>query len=206
MPEPVGEGRVSYVDHLSTMMFELFVKTEGRALGLFTSYEMMNRVAELLEEPLKERGITLMVHGKSGTRDQITRIFREGSKCALLGTHSFWEGVDVSGDALSCVVVARLPFAAVGDPVVEARCEQIQLAGGNPFREFSLPQAVIRFRQGFGRLIRTVADRGVVVVADPRIITKRYGSSFVKSLPCPVMKIQDLQDMLVRVGAFFDEV
>jgi len=202
MPEPVGDGRVSYVDNLSSMMFELFVRTEGRALGLFTSYEMMNRVADLLEEPLREQGIRLLVHGKSGTRDQITRVFREGGKCALLGTHSFWEGVDVTGDALSCVVMARLPFAAVGDPMVEARCEQIQLAGGNAFRDFSLPQAVIRFRQGFGRLIRTVEDRGVVVIADPRIITKRYGSSFVKSLPCPIMKIQRPEDMLQRVVEF----
>ena len=203
MPAPVGEGRVSYVDNLSSMMFELFVKTEGRALGLFTSYEMMNHVADLLENPLQESGIKLMVHGRSGTRDQITRVFREGGKCVLLGTHSFWEGVDVTGDALSCVVVARLPFAAVGDPVVEARCEQIQLAGGNPFREFTLPQAVIRFRQGFGRLIRSVEDRGVVVVADPRIVTKRYGSSFVKSLPCPIIKLQRPEDLLQRVGLFF---
>ena len=129
---------------------------------------------------------------------------RAGDKCVLLGTHSFWEGVDVTGDALSCVVVARLPFAAVGDPIVEARCEQIQLAGGNPFREFCLPQAVIRFRQVFGRLIRTVEDRGVVVVADPRVITKRYGSSFVKSLPCPIVTLQRPEDLLQRVGIFFE--
>lgn len=205
MPEPAGEGRLSYVDHLSAMMFDLFVKTNGRALGLFTSYEMMNHVAELLEEPLLAAGIKLLVHGKSGTRDQITRVFREGGKCALLGTHSFWEGVDVTGEALSCVVLARLPFAVVGDPVVEARCEQIQLAGGNSFREFSLPQAVIRFRQGFGRLIRTVEDRGVVVIADPRIITKRYGASFVKSLPCSIIKLQSPEELLRRVGEFFGE-
>jgi len=205
MPEPAGEGRLSYVDHLSTLMFELFVKTDGRALGLFTSYEMMNHVADLLEAPLQAKGIKLLVHGRSGTRDQITRVFREGGKCALLGTHSFWEGVDVTGDALSCVVLARLPFAVVGDPVVEARCEQIQLAGGNPFREFSLPQAVIRFRQGFGRLIRTGEDRGVVVVADPRVITKRYGSSFVRSLPCPIVKLQHPEELLQRVGSFFGD-
>ncbi|MFA7172696.1 MAG: helicase C-terminal domain-containing protein [Kiritimatiellia bacterium] len=202
MPEPTGEGRLSYVDQLSAMMFDLFVKTDGRALGLFTSYEMMNHVAELLEEPLLEAGIKLLVHGKSGTRDQLTRVFRNGGKCALLGTHSFWEGVDVTGEALSCVVLARLPFAVVGDPVVEARCEQIQLAGGNSFRDFSLPQAVIRFRQGFGRLIRTTEDRGVVVIADPRIITKRYGSSFVRSLPCPIIKLQSPEDLLRRVGGF----
>jgi ATP-dependent DNA helicase DinG len=203
MPDPSGAGSLSYVDTLSTLMCELFAVTDGRALGLFTSYEMMNRVADLVEEPLRASGLKLLVHGKSGTRDQITRIFREGGRCVLLGTHSFWEGVDVTGEALSCVVMARLPFAAVNDPVVEARCEQIQLAGGNPFREFSLPQAVIRFRQGFGRLIRTVEDRGVVVVADPRIVTKRYGSSFVKSLPSPVLKKQRPEDLLSDVELFF---
>ena len=148
MPEPSGAGSLSYVDTLSSLMCELFAVTDGRALVLFTSYEMMNRVAGLLEEPLRESGVNLLVHGQSGTRDQITRIFREGRKCVLLGTHSFWEGVDVTGDALSCVVVARLPFAAVTDPIVEARCEQIQLAGGNAFREFSLPQAVYPFQAG----------------------------------------------------------
>ncbi len=204
MPEPTGTGSLScYIDTLSSMMLDLFVATGGRALALFTSYDMMNRVAGLIEEPLREQGITLLVHGKSGTRDQLTRIFRAGERCALLGTHSFWEGVDVIGEALSCVVVARLPFAAVGDPIVEARCEQIQIAGGNAFREFSLPQAVIRFRQGFGRLIRTGNDRGVVVVADPRIVTKRYGSSFVKSLPCPVLKVRSPEELMCKAGDFF---
>jgi ATP-dependent DNA helicase DinG len=205
MPEPAGEGSLSYVDTLSSLMAELFAATEGRALGLFTSYDMMNRVAGLLEEPLRESGIRLLVHGKSGTRDQITRIFREGRRCALLGTHSFWEGVDVTGEALSCVVMARLPFAAVGDPVVEARCEQIQLAGGNAFRDFTLPQAVIRFRQGFGRLIRTEEDRGVVVVADPRIVSRAYGSSFIRSLPCPVAGKRSPEELLAGVKAFFDQ-
>jgi len=203
MPDPAGVGSLNYVDTLSSMMLELFVVTGGRALALFTSYEMMNRVADLLEEPLREAGIKLLVHGRSGTRDYITQVFRGGQKCALMGTHSFWEGVDVSGEALSCVVMARLPFAAVGDPIVEARCEQIQLAGGNSFREFSLPQAVIRFRQGFGRLIRTEEDRGIVVVADPRIVSKRYGSSFVKSLPCPVLKTRSPKELLHGVEAFF---
>ncbi|MFO7937812.1 MAG: helicase C-terminal domain-containing protein, partial [Kiritimatiellia bacterium] len=203
MPEPSGAGRLSYVDILGSLMCELFSITDGRALGLFTSYDMMNRVAGLLEEPMHEQGLRMLVHGKSGTRDRITKIFRNGGHCVLLGTHSFWEGVDVTGDALSCVVVARLPFAAVNDPVIEARREQIQKAGGNPFREFSLPQAVIRFRQGFGRLIRSVADRGIVVVADPRIVTKRYGSSFVKSLPCPVVRCRSPEELLTMVEEFF---
>ena len=160
-------------------------------------------VRRQLEEPLRAAGIRLLVHGTNGTRDQITRIFRSGGSCVLLGTHSFWEGVDVAGEALSCVVMARLPFAAVTDPIVEARCEQIERAGGSAFREFSLPQAVIRFRQGFGRLIRTRADRGVVIVADPRVMTKSYGATFRKSLPCPLLRVGSRDELLTRVEVLF---
>ena len=99
--------------------------------------------------------------------------------------------------------MARLPFAAVGDPIIEARSEQIDQAGGSSFREFALPQAVIRFRQGFGRLIRTRSDRGVVIVADPRVVTKNYGSTFRKSLPCPVQNVTGRDDLLARVEALF---
>lgn len=203
LPEPTGKTGGGYAEQLSGLMLEVFTRTRGRAMGLFTSYEMMNQVARLLEEPLAEAGIRLLVHGASGTRDQITRIFRSGGACVLLGTHSFWEGVDVAGEALSCVVMARLPFAAVGDPIVEARSEQIDLAGGSSFREFALPQAVIRFRQGFGRLIRTREDKGVVIVADPRIITKNYGATFRKSLPCPLQEVASRDALLTRVEELF---
>ncbi|MDX9866321.1 MAG: helicase C-terminal domain-containing protein [Kiritimatiellia bacterium] len=203
LPEPTGLAGGAYAEQLSGLMLDVFTRTRGRAMGLFTSYEMMNRVARLLEEPLQEAGIRLLVHGANGSRDQITRIFRAGGGCVLLGTHSFWEGVDVAGEALSCVVMARLPFAAVNDPIVEARCEQIEDAGGSAFREFSLPQAVIRFRQGFGRLIRTRADRGVVIIADPRVVTKPYGATFRKSLPCPVLRVETREELLRRVDALF---
>jgi len=204
LPEPSGSAvGGGYAEPLSGLMLDVFTRTRGRAMGLFTSYEMMHQVARLLEEPLREAGIRLLVHGLTGTRDQITRVFRSGGACVLLGTHSFWEGVDVAGEALSCVVMARLPFAAVGDPVVEARSEQIEQAGGSSFREFSLPQAVIRFRQGFGRLIRTRADKGVVIVADPRIVTKNYGATFKKSLPCPLQNVSGRDDLLARVEALF---
>lgn len=203
LPEPGSSGGGGYAEQLSGLMLDVFTRTHGRAMGLFTSYEMMNQVARLLEEPLREVGIRLLVHGVNGTRDQITRVFRAGGACVLLGTHSFWEGVDVAGEALSCVVMARLPFAAVGDPIIEARSEQIDQAGGSSFREFALPQAVIRFRQGFGRLIRTRSDRGVVIVADPRVVTKNYGSTFRKSLPCPVLSVAGRDDLLARVAALF---
>jgi ATP-dependent DNA helicase DinG len=204
LPAPAGPAGGAYAEQLSGLMLDVFTRTRGRAMGLFTSYEMMNQVARLLEAPLREAGVRLLVHGSNGTRDQITRIFRSGGACVLLGTHSFWEGVDVAGEALSCVVMARLPFAAVNDPIVEARCEQIERAGGSAFREFSLPQAVIRFRQGFGRLIRTRADKGVVIVADPRVVTMTYGATFRKSLPCPLLRVESRADLLARVEALFD--
>ena len=204
LPEPSGPDGGSYVEQLSALMLDIFIKTRGRALGLFTSYEMMKKVVQLLETPLREAGIRLLVHGSSGTRDQITRLFRaKDGPCVLLGAQSFWEGVDVAGDALSCVVMARLPFLSIGDPIVEARCEQIDQSGGSSFREFSMPQAVIRFRQGFGRLIRTCTDKGVVIVADPRLVTRGYGTVFSRSLPCPVRKITSPAELLTSVEAFF---
>lgn len=198
LPEPGADG-VVYAEQLSGLMLDVFVITRGRALGLFTSYEMMQRCARLLRAPLAEEGIRLLVQGESGSRDQITRIFRGGGACVLLGTHSFWEGVDVVGDALSCVVMARLPFAAVGEPVHEARCEQVQREGGHGFLHFSLPTAVIRFRQGFGRLIRHRTDRGVVIVADPRLVTRNYASRFHRSLPCKVEVVAEREALLARV-------
>ena len=138
LPEPGADG-VVYAEQLSALMLDVFVLTRGRALGLFTSYEMMRRCARLLREPLAEEGIRLLVQGESGSRDQITRIFRGGGACVLLGTHSFWEGVDVVGDALSCVVMARLPFAAVGEPVNEARCEQVHAKAGTGSCSFRFP-------------------------------------------------------------------
>jgi Rad3-related DNA helicase len=200
LPEPGADG-VVYAEQLSALMFDLFVCTRGRALGLFTSYEMMHRCARLLREPLAAAGIRLLVQGESGSREQITRIFRGGGACVLLGTHSFWEGVDVVGEALSCVVMARLPFSAVGEPVHEARCEQVQREGGQGFLQFSLPTAVIRFRQGFGRLIRHRSDRGVVVVADPRLVSRNYGQRFRRSLPCEVETMPDRESLLHRVQA-----
>ena len=198
LPEPGADG-VVYAEQLSALMLDVFVLTRGRALGLFTSYEMMQRCARLLREPLAAEGIRLLVQGENGSRDQITRIFRNGGACVLLGTHSFWEGVDVVGDALSCVVMARLPFAAVGEPVNEARCEQVQREGGQGFLQFSLPTAVIRFRQGFGRLIRHREDRGVVIVADPRLVTRNYAARFRRSLPCEVEVVQEREALLARV-------
>ena len=195
LPEPEAQDR-SYVTELADLVVRLADKYGGRTLCLFTSYRMLKECARLCEEALQARGIRLLVHGESGSRNLITRIFRQGDRCVLFGTQSFWEGVDVVGDALSCVVVARLPFAAVGDPVFSARCEQIEKAGKSSFFTLSLPAAVLRLRQGFGRLIRHRNDRGCVVIADTRLVTKGYGRQFLASLPCPLRRCPDREALL----------
>ena len=123
----------------------------------------------------------------------------------LFGAQSFWEGVDVPGEALSCVVIARLPFPQVGEPIVEARSEKITEEGGSSFRDYMIPEAVIRFRQGFGRLVRTKSDRGVVVVADPRIVSKNYGPLFRRAVAASVHAVSSLPEIVSRAASFFDQ-
>ncbi len=182
LAEPNDPDR-SYVSELAMLVHEVATHIGGRTLCLFTSYEMLRHCARLIEAALKEADIDLLIHGESGSRDQLLRAFRADRRSVLFGTHSFWEGVDVVGAALSCVIVARLPFASPGDPLISARCEQIDLAGGSSFKSLALPAAVLRLRQGFGRLIRHRHDRGLVIVADSRILSKSYGVVFRRNLP-----------------------
>jgi len=203
LPDPSAEP-AKYAAALAGLMRDLFTATNGRALVLFTSYEMMSAVAVAARPGLEECGIRLLVQGEGLSREHITAELRNSAdRVVLFGAQSFWEGVDVAGEALSCVVLARLPFAQVGDPVIEARSEQIERSGGNPFRDYALPEAVIKFRQGFGRLVRTKSDRGVVVVTDPRIVTKSYGATFRKSIPASVHTVTETDEMLARVRDFF---
>ena len=219
LPDPSVQP-VPYAESLALLMRDLFSVTRGRALVLFTSYEMMNAVAAHAHGLLADVGITLLVQGEGLSREAMTRHLKESvspqtpqtlqtlqtpqtSQTVLFGAQSFWEGVDVAGEALSCVVLARLPFAQVGDPVIEARSEKIDREGGSSFRDYALPEAVIKFRQGFGRLVRTKSDRGVVIVTDPRLVTKNYGATFRKSIPASVHTVTELQDLLQRVEDFF---
>ena len=202
LPDPSADA-AKYAEALAGLMRDLFAATRGRALVLFTSYEMMKSVASFAHGPLAESGIRLLVQGEGLSRESMTRHLKEDANTVVFGAQSFWEGVDVAGEALSCVVMARLPFAQVGDPVVEARAETIERSGGSAFREYMLPEAVIRFRQGFGRLIRTKSDSGVVVVTDPRLVTKNYGAMFRKSIPASVHTVSEREDLLFRVSEFF---
>ena len=202
LPDPSADA-AGYSAALAGMMKDLFSATDGRALVLFTSYEMMKSVADLAAVPLADAGIRLLVQGEGLSRESMTQALKVAGRTVLFGAQSFWEGVDVAGEALSCVVIARLPFAQVGDPVVEARGEKVEREGGSSFRDYLLPEAVIRFRQGFGRLIRTKSDHGIVVVTDPRLVTKNYGAVFRKSIPASVHTVVSPDELLERVSGFF---
>lgn len=153
--------------------------TRGRAFCLFTSYSQMR---DLYERLLPVLDYPILLHG-TAPRNALLQQFRETPNAVLFGTASFWQGVDVQGEALSCVIIDRLPFAVPNDPVVAARMKFIEEAGGNPFFDYQVPSAVISLKQGFGRLIRSLEDRGVLVLLDPRIRQKRYGQTFLESLP-----------------------
>ncbi len=176
LPEPQDRDFVSAVVEASIPVINA---CGGRTFMLFTSYRALNEAADLLREQID---YPLLVQGESSQRDMIDK-FRELGNAVLLGTASFWEGVDVRGEALSCVIIDKLPFAAPNDPVLEARMDAIRQRGGNPFTEYQIPQAVIALKQGVGRLIRDANDKGVLMLCDSRLRTRNYGKIFLDSLP-----------------------
>ncbi|MBM4054101.1 MAG: helicase [Planctomycetes bacterium] len=161
---------------------KLIIITDGRSLVLFTSYRLLDEVFNRIEPYITENGYTCLRQG-TDSRHNLLETFKSDKTSVLFATDSFWEGVDVKGDALVCVVITRLPFKVPNEPIIEARTEAIEMAGGNSFYDYSLPMAVLKLKQGFGRLIRSKEDRGVVFIFDKRIATKRYGSVFLQSLP-----------------------
>ncbi|MBX3355997.1 MAG: DEAD/DEAH box helicase [Phycisphaeraceae bacterium] len=198
MPSPDAPG---FVDALVPRVRRHLQATDGGAFVLFTSFTMLESVARRLEDELVSNGHSVLVQGRGVPRGLLLRRFRESERGVLFGTASFWQGIDVRGRALRNVIICKLPFDPPDQPLVEARRELIEARGGQPFMDDQLPRAVLRFRQGFGRLIRSSTDTGRVVVLDPRIVTKRYGRAFLSALPEGVTPIDDGIDLTWEEGA-----
>ncbi|WP_161937291.1 helicase C-terminal domain-containing protein [Tepidibacillus decaturensis] len=176
------------------------ISLSGKVLVLFTSHSMLQRTHTLLKEILAPFQIKVLGHGiDSNSRSKLTTMFTENPNTILLGTSSFWEGVDVPGEALSALVIVRLPFTPPNHPINEAKTEKLKENHKNPFMELSVPQAIIRFKQGFGRLIRTKKDKGVVIIFDRRVVESRYGKSFIKSLPPVDIKYQPFTKIIAFI-------
>jgi len=198
-PEPNQEGFQDYVSDFLKKSLEL---SEGSALVLFTSYRMLQTTYDEVSDFLQARGISVLKQG-SDDRSRLLQRFHGDISSVLMATNSFWEGVDAPGESLKLVVICRLPFSVPTDPVTQARMEKIEKEGGNSFMHYSLPQAAMKLRQGFGRLMRRKTDRGVVVILDSRIMKRSYGRILIDSLPDTMQKIDEQSAVLRKMEDFF---
>lgn len=189
IPEP--SDRNGHQKAVNQGLINLSIATSGRTLALFTSYAQLKTTAQAIRGRLADQGITIFQQGEGASPHALLESFKNSEQALLLGTRSFWEGVDIPGDDLSALAIIKLPFSVPSDPIVAARSETFE----SPFFEYNIPEAILAFRQGFGRLIRTKNDRGIVVVFDKRVLTKQYGKMFIDSLPPATVKTGPLEDI-----------
>jgi ATP-dependent DNA helicase DinG len=186
-----------YVIAITEHLISIAEATRGRMLILFTAHDMLQKTYDLIKESGFLEDFAIIAQGiTSGSRTRLTRNFQRYEKAILLGTSSFWEGIDIPGEDLSCLVMVRLPFSSPNEPYTEAKCEYVKKLGGNAFTDYSLPEAILRFKQGFGRLIRTENDRGIMVVFDKRIVSTKYGDHFLKSIPPVPVKNGSIENIV----------
>jgi len=191
LPIPVGANN-PFLELAVEKAKKYLLQTHGKAFLLFTSFGQLRKASQLLTDFCDEHGLTILEQGAGMDRFALLNEFKENTNSVLLGTDSFWQGVDVPGESLSNVMIFKLPFSVPDHPLLQARLELIRERGGNPFVHYQVPQAILKFRQGFGRLIRSGSDEGIVVVMDSRIVKKNYGKRFLDALPdCPVEIVRD---------------
>jgi ATP-dependent DNA helicase DinG len=183
-------------------IWDLIQASRGNAFVLFTSFQALQECHQQLEPKLREQRYTVLKHGQE-SRQILLEKFKNTDRSVLFGTDTFWEGVDIAGDALRCVIIVKLPFKVPSEPIIQARTEAIQSRGGDPFREYALPNAIVKFRQGFGRLIRNKSDRGCVICLDGRLINKNYGKLFLKSLPLCQQAFDESGEILKQMADFY---
>lgn len=205
MPLIQEAGEQAYIEAAAMQIFRIAQVTKGKMLVLFTSYDMLRRTYQLLKTMFDDSFMLIAQGVQTKSRSKLTKNFQQFDQAILLGTSSFWEGVDIPGSDLSAIVMARLPFSPPNDPVFKARSDRLKQQGESPFMKLALPQAVLRFKQGFGRLIRRSSDRGIVVVLDRRIVNTRYGKSFTKSLPDIPLIEESMSEMEDRIEQWFQQ-
>lgn len=206
LPEPSGVNEDIYTSAVQEALLTLIKATRGGTLVLFTSRKQLKQVYEGLSQSVQEMGFELFADGINGNRINLVNELKDNPKAIVFGTNTFWEGIDLPGKSLTAVIMIRLPFNPPNNPLVEARLEELNKEGKNGFYSYSLPQAILRFRQGYGRLIRTMDDCGVVIILDNRLVNKRYGKLFIRSLPSQKYSTGSTSVIAQRVQEWFKEL